>query len=94
MQTLCSKHLGVEEMLFVVQARNSEACHPAFSGYNTSDDVSCLALSPSCTCLPRVRSGTTLKTLGVGGRAGRGCMGPRQQRNKKLAKVAAKEKPI
>ena len=34
------KHLGVEEMLFVVQARNSEACHPAFSGYNTSDDVS------------------------------------------------------
>ena len=34
------KHLGVEEMLFIVKARNSEACHPAFSGYNIKDDVS------------------------------------------------------
>ena len=33
------KHLGVEEMLFVVQARNSESCHPAYVNH-VSDTTS------------------------------------------------------
>ena len=32
------KHLGVEEMLFVVQARNSETVHPAYTNHISSNE--------------------------------------------------------
>ena len=88
------KHLGVEEMLFVVQARNSEACHPAFSGYNTSDDVS-RAPCPVTIMHPAFHGSALVprsKHWELEAEQEEVAWDREQQRNKKLAKVAAKRK--